>query len=146
MRRVVSVAAVAGVMLVGGTQMATAAPPEPEVFPLVCDDGSTHEVVVNGNGTFTPGRVMGSTRVFVPVTIGNFSFTAVLPDGTVISDTFPETETKGGGNVAARNPRPVTSCTFEVSDVLGEDDPEFGFPAGTELTFGGEVTGYLTGR
>lgn len=130
----------------GGGRQAAAAPPEPEIFHLVCDDGHTYDVVVNGNGAFTPGRVVGSTRVLVPTSFGEFSFAAVLPDGTVETETFPGEDPKGGGNVADRNPRPAVTCTFELTMLLEEEDPESGFPDGTLLTFGGEVTGFVTGR
>jgi hypothetical protein len=41
-------------------------------FPATCDDGQTVQVVVNGNGDFTPGHVVGSTAVFV---LQSFNFT-----------------------------------------------------------------------
>jgi hypothetical protein len=48
------VPAVAAAILGGGAQLASAAPPEQETVPLVCDNGDTFTVVVNGNGAFTP--------------------------------------------------------------------------------------------
>ena len=35
-------------------------------FPATCDNGQTVQVVVNGNGEFSPAHVVGSTAVFVP--------------------------------------------------------------------------------
>jgi hypothetical protein len=35
-------------------------------FPATCDDGQTIQVVVNGNGAWTPAHVVGSTAVFIP--------------------------------------------------------------------------------
>ena len=146
MRRAIIVPAITAALIAWGAPLATAAPPEQETFELVCDGGQTFEVVVNGNGAFTPARVLGSNQVLIPISFGDFTFTAVLPDGTVIEDSEPGGEAKGGGNVAQRNPRPTVTCTFEDSFVLEEDDPEFGLPAGTVVTFGGDVTGFLTGR
>jgi hypothetical protein len=141
MRKGFIVPAVAAAILGGGAQLASAAPPERETVPLVCD-GDTFTVVVNGNGAFTPGRVVDTNQVLVPVSFGEFTFRAVLPDGTVIEETEPGIA-KGGGNVEARNPQPTVMCTFAVTEVLEQE--EDGLPAGTEVTFGGEVTGFLTG-
>ena len=130
-------------LVVSGAATATAAPPEREVIPLECDEGNSYEVVVNGNGAWTPARAWASTRVLVPVPFGEVTFTAVLPDGTVIEDSEPPSF-KGGGEVAANNPRPTVTCTFEFSETLTEDDEDL--PAGTVITISGEVTGFLTGR
>ena len=139
-----------GVLAVGlmaaGAAPATAAPPEPEIIPLVCDNGESFDVVVKGNGSFTPGRIVGANRVLVPIAFGDFAFRAVLPGGEVIEDSFDDAESKGGGNVAMRNPRPTVTCEFSQTFTLPEDDEEFGLPAGTEVTFSGSVTGHLTGR
>ena len=35
-------------------------------FPATCDNGQTVQVVVNGNGEFSPAHVVGSTAVFIP--------------------------------------------------------------------------------
>jgi hypothetical protein len=146
MRKTILGAVVAAGLLAAGAIPAPAAPPEREVIPLVCDNGESYDVVVNGNGSFTPGRIVGDTRVLVPIAFGDFAFRAVLPDGEVIEDSLDEGESKGGGNVAMRNPRPTVTCTFSETFTLPEDDEEFGLPAGTEVTFSGSVTGYLTGR
>jgi hypothetical protein len=143
MRRTLTVAAVATALVAGGAPLAAAAPPEREIIPLVCDDGQTFSVEVNGNGEFTPGRVVGTNQVLVPVSFGEFTFRAVLPDGTMIEDSEPGSA-KGGGNVQAHNPRPTVTCTFEITEVLEEEQD--GLPTGTGVTFGGEVTGFLTGR
>ena len=145
MRTALLAPALAAALIATGTT-ALAAPPERETFELVCDNGETFEVEVNGNGAFTPARLLGSTRVLIPIALGDFSFTAVLPDGEVISGSQPGGEDKGGGNVARRSPRPTVTCDFSASYVLPEPDPEFELPAGTRVTFSGVVTGYLTGR
>lgn len=146
MRKVILAPAVAAALVATGTAPALAAQPEREIIELTCDNGETFEVVVNGNGDFTPGRLVGSTRVLIPIAFGDFTFEAVLPSGEVISGSEPGTDAKGGGNVARRNPRPQVTCTFQDSFTLTEPDDEFGLPVGTVVTFGGEVTGFLTGR
>ena len=40
-----------------------AAPQEPEIVPLECDNGQSYDVRVNGAGEFTPGHVVGSQQV-----------------------------------------------------------------------------------
>jgi uncharacterized membrane protein len=145
MRKLILIAAATALVIAGGASPAAAAPAQQETIPLVCDNGQAYDVAVAGNGDFTPGRVVGSQQVLVPTSFGDFHIRAVLPDGTVVEDSFPGS-TKGGGNVEARNPQPTVMCTFEQTEVLAEDDPESGFPAGTEITFSGEVTAFLTGR
>ena len=137
--------AAAGLLAAGATS-AGAAPPERDVVSLECDNGRSYEVVVNGNGSFTPGRIVGQTGVIVPVEFGAFEFEAVLPDGSTVGDFLEEGESKGGGNVVKRSPRPTVTCTFSQTFVLPEADEEFDLPAGTEVRFSGSVTGFLTGR
>ncbi len=125
---------------------ASAAPPsERETFELDCDGDRHLAVAVNsGNGAFTPARVVGTRRMFIPIEFGEFYFIATSPSGEVLAEGGEPGDTKG--HVAAHSPRPKLTCGFEESEVLTEDDPEFGLPAGTTVTFGGEVTGFLTGR
>ena len=143
MRRAMTLTCATAALVVGGATTASAAPPERDAIPLVCDNGETYEVVVNGNGAFTPGNIVDSTGVLVPTAFGEVTFTAVLPDGEVVEMTSPPTA-KGGGAVARHNPQPTVTCTFEVHQTLAEEDD--GLPAGTEITISGEVTGFLTGR
>lgn len=146
MRRAITLSAITAACLAVGTPAAMAAPPERQIFTLVCDNGQTFDVVVNGNGQFTPGRIVGSTGVLVPVSFGDFFFRAESPAGEELAEgSFPGSA-KGGGNVAQRNPQPTVTCTFEETEVLEEFNEEFGLPAGTIVTFGGEVTGFITGR
>ena len=143
MRRAITLAGATAALVVGSAATATAAPPEQEAIPLECSDGNTYEVVVNGNGAFTPGRLVGSTGVLVPTAFGETTFRAELPDGEVIEETEPASA-KGGGNVTAHNPQETVTCTFSVTEELEAD--EDGLPAGTVITISGEVTGFLTGR
>jgi hypothetical protein len=142
MRRAITVTCVTAALVVGGAATAAAAPPEQEVIPLLCDDGNTYDVVVSGNGQFTPGRLVGSNGVLVPTAFGETTFRAVTPSGEVVEETEPASA-KGGGNVTERNPRPTVTCTFELTETLTEEVE--GLPAGTVVTISGEVTGFLTG-
>lgn len=119
------------------------AAPQKEQIPLTCSDGSRFVVEVNGNGEFTPGLIVGSNGVLVPISFGTFTFTAELPDGTVITDSEPGSA-KGKGNVARRNPGRTVTCAFSQSFVNDGSDPEL--PVGTVLTFSGSVTGFITPR
>ena len=144
MRKIILASALATGLLATGSGAANAAPPEREVIPLVCDNGQSYDVLVNGNGSFTPGRVVGETSVLVPVAFGDFTFRAELPNGEVIEDSFDEVDLKG--QVADRNPRETVTCSFSQTFTLPEYDPEFDLPAGTVVTSGGSVTGFLVGR
>ena len=65
-------------------------------FPATCG-GQTVQVVVNGNGRFTPAHVVGSTAVFVPQAFDiTFEFT---PTG---GTTETETETSSKPNPSRR--------------------------------------------
>jgi hypothetical protein len=88
----------------------------------------TVNVVVNGNGTFTPAHVVGSTRMFVPTAL-NLTFTFTPTNGTPSSDTQ---------NVRKASPthRGTTTCAIPVQTL------ESG-PQGT-ATIQGSVTGFFT--
>lgn len=149
MRRAITVTSAATAIVLAGATAATAAPPdEREVIPLVCDNGQTYFVEVNGNGAFSPGRDVGSTRVLVPISFGPFEFGVDIPPlgdpETFVDETR---EVKGSGKAGAQ--RDIISCTFTESELLTEETVlEDGsvVPAGTVLTFSGTVTGFVTGR
>ena len=93
-------------------------------FPATCD-GQTVQFVVNGNGTFTPGHVVGSTTVFVLQSLDvTFQFT---PTG---GTTETETETASKPNVHGD----LVTCSIDVTAA---------FPEGTFHLFGTE-TGFFT--
>jgi len=88
----------------------------------------TVNVVVNGNGTFTPAHVVGSTKMFIP---------------TALSLTFTFTPTSGTAQVETQNVhkassahRGTTTCTIPMQTL------ESG-PQGT-ATLQGSVTGFFT--
>ena len=94
-------------------------------FPVTCDDGQTVQVVVNGNGEFTPAHVVGSTAVFVPQILDTtFEFT---PTG---GTTQTETDNASKPNVHGD----LVTCSVDVTQTL---------PFGTIHLFG-TATGFFT--
>ena len=93
-------------------------------FPATCG-GQTVQVVVNGNGRFTPAHAVGSTAVFVPQAFNiTFEFT---PTGGM-TETVIDTSTKP--NVHGD----LVTCSFDVTESL---------PDGTLHLFG-TATGFFT--
>ena len=94
-------------------------------FPATCDNGQTVQVVVNGNGEFTPAQVVGSTAVFVPQILDTtFEFT---PTG---GTTETEIDTSSKPNVHGD----LVTCSFDVTQT---------FPEGSFHLFG-TATGFFT--
>jgi len=90
--------------------------------------GKQIQVVVNGNGTFTPAHVVGSTSVFVPTAFDlTFSFTP--PGGPTESQT----------DVSAKNNQPKGAVTCDIPKALNT----FTTPEGT-FSISGTVTGFFT--
>jgi hypothetical protein len=94
------------------------------VIPASCG-GQAVQVVVNGNGEFTPAHVLGSTAVFVPQALDTtFEFT---PTG---GTTQTETDTSSKPNVHGD----LVTCSFDVTQT---------FPEGSFRLFG-TATGFFT--
>ena len=96
-------------------------------FQVVCGS-QTLTVVVNGNGEFTPGHIVGSTAVFIPTSF-NITFTFTPTGGATMTET--DTAAK------AAPLRNTITCTIPFQS--------FSFPEGT-FTIQGTVTGFLTPR
>jgi hypothetical protein len=94
-------------------------------FPATCDNGQTVQVVVNGNGEFTPAHVVGTTAVFVPQAL-EITFEFTPPGGP----TETETDTASKANVHGD----LVTCSFDVTQ---------SFPFGTLHLFG-TATGFFT--
>ena len=93
-------------------------------FPADCG-GQPVQFVLNGNGDFTPGHVVGSTSVFVVQSFNvTFEFT---PTG---GETMSETAARSKANVHGD----LVTCTFDVTQT---------FPDGT-FHFFGTATGFFT--
>jgi hypothetical protein len=88
----------------------------------------TFNVVVNGNGAFTPAHDLGSTSVFIPTSF-NITFTFTPTGGPTMTET--DTSAK-----AAPLQNTIT-CTIPFQS--------FPSPGGT-FTIEGTVTGFLTPR
>jgi hypothetical protein len=133
-----SVAALAALCIAGVPTPAGADPTgakNASVFDLVCDDGTTTEIVVNGNGNWTPGHDLGSNAIFVPVSFGEVTGTVTDTEGDVV-DTFTEPPaTKGSGKHAD------LQCMF--SGTFSFPDPDLGL---LTVTVSGDVAGFRTPR
>ena|SRR5918996_104544 len=95
------------------------------IFPVSCDDGQTVQVVLNGEGEFTPAHVVGSTAVFVPQAFDiTFEFTPT--GGTTQTDRNTHSKRNVHGD--------LVTCSFDVTQ---------SFPEGTSRFFG-TATGFFT--
>ena len=119
------------------TAPAAQADPKPEdgSFLLVCGE-VTYEVVVNGDGDFTPAHDVGSTRTFVPTSFGEFTVVVTDADGEVV-DTFTDPVLDKGSSNKPR--RTSLTCTYGFEEHFV--DPELG-PLHIEGS--GTVTGFYT--
>jgi hypothetical protein len=99
---------------------------------------------VRGNGAFTPGHIVGSNDLLIPIAFGESVIEAVPPVGEPVIITEPG-GAKGGGNVAKHTKREMVTCTYGDTFTLTEYYPEFDLPAGTVVTFTGSVTGFIPG-
>jgi hypothetical protein len=94
------------------------------IFPATCD-GQTVQFVVNGNGAFTPGHVVGSTAVFIPQVVDiTLQFTPT--GGETVTQTFTAAHPNVHGD--------VVTCTVDFTQT---------FPEGTSRLFG-TATGFFT--
>jgi hypothetical protein len=129
MLRRVCVALTLGILLLAGLVQGAAADPinakNSFQFPATCDNGQTVQFVVNGNGEFTPGHVVGSTAVFVPQAF-NITFQFTPPGGP----TQTETDTASKHNVHGD----LVTCSLDTTQT---------FPFGTVHIFG-TATGFFT--
>ena len=94
---------------------------------VVCN-GTPYQVVVNGNGKFTPAHILESTGVVVPYSV-DLTFTFTPPGGP--TETQTQTASKGGPHKGA------VDCTIPFQSFSG--------PQGT-FTIQGTATGFLTPR
>jgi hypothetical protein len=123
-------------VLAGGT--ATAAPvnaPNAEVVALDCGDAGTFDVVVNGNGLWTPGHLLDGNGVVIPVAFGEETVTVRDAGGNVVEQFTDPAIAKGKGKGRAGN-RTAVECSFMLS--FNED--------GNTITVTGSVTGFMAGR
>jgi hypothetical protein len=129
MLRRVCVALTLGILLLAGLVQGAAADPinakNSFTFPATCD-GQQVQFVVNGNGEFTPGHVVGSTAVFIPQAF-NITFEFTLPG----QPTQTETDTSSKPNVHGD----LVTCSVDVTQT---------FPEGGTVHLFGTATGFFT--
>jgi hypothetical protein len=130
---------VAGVL--GSGVGAAGADPKGGVTHLTCG-GTSYEVVVAGNGNWTPAHDTNSNTIFVPTWFGDFRGTVRDANGDVVDDFVEEGDFSKGQS--AKNKGDVVECTFSFTEVSDGSDPEF--PEGFTFTGVGEVRGFATPR
>jgi hypothetical protein len=128
MLRRLCVALTFGILLLAALAQGAAADPTNAknrlAFTATCD-GQQVDFVVNGNGDFTPGHVVGSTSIFV---VEAFNLTIQFtPTG---GQTMTQTATRSKGNVHGD----LVTCSFDFSQIS---------PEGTFRAFG-TATGLFT--
>jgi hypothetical protein len=135
-RRLASLLAIAALSAALSAGTALAAPtdaPNAEVVTLDCGTAGTVDVVVNGNGEWTPGHLLDGNGVLIPLSFGESTFVLRDAEGNVIDEGTEPATAKG----RARGPRnrERATCTFTLTF---EED---GFTA----TVTGSVTGFMSG-
>jgi hypothetical protein len=136
MKKSIAAAAGLGVAVALSIAAPAVADPKGETIPLVCDNGVTYAVTVNGNGAFTPGHDADSKSVLIPTSFGEFHGVITDSTGTVIDEFTDPAVNKG----RSTKPRATSlSCTYTIVEQF--EDPELGL-----LTFtgSGSVEGFLT--
>lgn len=94
-------------------------------FPASCDNGQTVQVVLNGQGDFTPAHVVGSTAVFVPQAF-DITIEFTPSGGTTETETDRSSKPRVHGD--------LVTCRFDVTQSL---------PFGALRLFG-TATGFFT--
>jgi hypothetical protein len=129
MLRRLCVALTLGILMMAALAQAAAADPinakNSFTFPATCDNGQAVQVVVNGNGEFSPALVVGSTAVFIPQAF-DLTFEFTPPGGP--TETMTDTSSKH--NVHGD----LVTCSFDVTQAS---------PFGTGHLFG-SATGFFT--
>jgi hypothetical protein len=100
-----------GILLLAGLAQGAAADPinakNSFTFPAACD-GQTVQFVVNGNGAFTPGHVVGSTAVFV-LQAFDITFQFTPTGGEPVTETDTQSKHNPNGTwlpAASMSPKP----------------------------------------
>jgi len=134
-RRLASLLAIAVLAAALAAEATSAAPsnaPNATVVALDCGSAGAFDVVVNGNGEWTPGHLLSGNGVVVPLSFGEQTITVRDAEGNIV-DQFTEPATAKGRARASGRER--VSCTFSATF---EDN-------GSTITAAGSVTGFMTG-
>jgi hypothetical protein len=120
-----------GVVLVFGAASALAAASTAGADPggsprsfqvaLVCDNGVTYQLILNGNGEFAVGHDSASNSIVVPTAFGPFHGVLTDAEGNVVDEFTDPAATKGS---STKDRATSAACTFEIDDTF--TDPELG--------------------
>jgi hypothetical protein len=134
-RRLASLLAIAAFAAALTTATASAAPvdaPNATVVSLDCGTDGAFDVVVNGNGQWAPGHLVGGNGVVIPLSFGEETITVRDPEGNVVDQFTEPAVTKGRARARGRE---RVSCTYSAT--IEED--------GLTITVTGSVTGFMAG-
>jgi hypothetical protein len=129
----VAITALAAALAAGAAPAAPTNAPNATVVTLECGSAGTFDVVVNGNGQWTPGHLLSGNGVVVPLSFGEQSITVRDAEGNVVDEATQPAMSKGHG-ARARGREQVT-CNFTATF---EDE-------GLTITVTGSVTGFIAG-
>ena len=138
-RAALSITGLASLALLAAAGPAWAAPVNaPNAFPITleCDNDSTYDAVVAGNGEFSVAHDTNSRAILVPTQFGEFVGTITDEAGTVL-DSFVDPALSKGSSTRER--RTSTTCTFSITETF--EDPTLGL---ITFTGSGDVTGFVT--
>lgn len=124
--------------LVFGTASVAEADPEGDSFDLTCG-AATYQVVVAGNGGWTPAHDVNSNRMFIPTSFSGFTGQILDENGDLV-DEF--TDTTGSMKGQSARGKTIIDCTYSFVEVSDGSDPEF--PAGYTFVGSGGVSGFVT--
>lgn len=134
-RRLASVLAIAALGAGFTAVPVSAAPsnaPNATVVTLDCGGAGTFDVVVNGNGEWSPGHLLAGNGVVIPVSFGEETITVRDAEGNVVDQFTEPATTKGRARTRGRE---RVTCGFTVTF---EED-------GFTTTVTGSVTGFMSG-
>lgn len=123
-------------LVVPGVALADPLTPGSETFELMCG-GDAYEVVVAGNGSFTPAHDVDSNRVFVPTYFGEGTSIITNVDTGEVEEFIEPAEQKGK-STKARSTSAV--CTFSTTFEFHDEETGEHFIG----TFSGSVGGFYT--
>ena len=124
-------------LVVPGLAHADPLTPASDTFDLVCG-GDTFEVVVSGNGLFTPAHDVDSNTVFVPTSFGDTDVTVRIADTGEVIDEFTDPAMWKGK--ATKERRTSTSCTYTIVFEFHDEELE----EHLLITASGSVEGFYT--
>ena len=100
-----------------------------EQVELDCGADGTFTVLTNGNGQFTPGRLVGGGGALIPVAFSDQHATFTDNEGNVFED-FPPDVVKGNGHPGKNHD--LITCDFSITF---EDENGSGSFSGTVVAF-----------